>query len=112
MTNLNHITIAGNLTRDFETRQHDGTQIAENCLAHNSGTREKEHTDFIELTFWGKQAESAAQHLAKGRRVIIEGRLAIDTWDDKETGKRREKTRIKVLRWHFGDSKPQEGAGF
>ena len=55
----------------------------------------REDTTFVEVTLWGRQAEVAAQYLSKGRSVLIEGRLQMDSWEDKETGKTR--TKLKVV---------------
>ncbi len=54
----------------------------------------KEETTFVDVTLWGRQAEVAGEYLSKGRSVLIEGRLQTDSWDDKETGKRRSKLKV------------------
>lgn len=100
MANLNKVMLIGNLTRDPELRHTPkGTAVAELGLAINrvwndeSGQKREEAT-FVDVTLWGRQAELAARYLAKGRPLYIEGRLQLDTWDDKETGKKRTKLRI------------------
>ena len=59
----------------------------------DDGNRIEEVT-FVDVTLWGRQAEVAGQYLAKGRSVYIEGRLQLDTWDDKATGQKRSRLRV------------------
>ena len=100
MSSLNKVLIMGNLTRDPEIRHTPrGTAVAELSLAinrtwRNDAGEKQEETTFVEVTLWGKTAELAAKYLAKGRGVFIEGRLQMDTWDDKDTGKKRQKMKI------------------
>ena len=54
----------------------------------------REETTFVDVTLWGREAEVAGEYLAKGRPVLIEGRLQLDTWDDKTTGQKRSKLRV------------------
>lgn len=100
MANLNKVLIIGNLTRDPEIRHTPrGTAIAEISVAINrvwkdeQGSKQEE-TTFVEVTLWGRTAELAQQYLSKGKSVYIEGRLQMDTWEDKETGKKRSKMKI------------------
>ena len=78
-----------------------GSSVAEIGLAVNrswfdkQANERKEETTFIDVTLWGRTAENAAEYLAKGRAVLVEGRLQTDSWEDKETGKRR--TKLKVV---------------
>ena len=58
-----------------------------------SGEKREEVT-FIDITFWGRTAEIAGEYLKKGRSVFIEGRLQLDTWDDKQTGQKRSKLKV------------------
>lgn len=101
MPNLNKVLLIGNLTRDPDLRHTPkGTPVADISLAINrtwsdeSGARREEVT-FVDITLWNRQAELAAQYLKKGRSSLIEGRLHIDTWDDKATGQKR--SRLKVV---------------
>jgi single-strand DNA-binding protein len=100
MANLNRVLLIGNLTRDPEVRYTPkGTAVAEIGLAVNriySGEdgEKKEETTFVEVTLWARQAEIAGQYLKKGRPVFIEGRLQLDTWDDKQTGQKRSRLRV------------------
>jgi len=100
MANLNRVLLIGNLTRDPEVRYTPkGTAVAEIGLAVNriySGEdgEKKEETTFVDVTLWARQAEVAGQYLKKGRPVFIEGRLQLDTWDDKQTGQKRSRLRV------------------
>ena len=99
--NFNKVILVGNLTRDPEVRYTPGgTAVSEIGLAvsrqwfdKNSNQR-KEETTFVDVTLWARTAEVAGEYLSKGRSVLIEGRLQLDTWDDKETGKKRSKLRV------------------
>src|SRR6516164_3535213 len=78
-----------------------GTPIAEIGLAVNriiSGADQNERRDevlFVDVTLWTRLAEVAQQYLGKGRSVFVEGRLQLDTWDDKHSGQKR--SRLKVV---------------
>lgn len=118
MANLNKVMLIGNLTRDPELRYTPkGTAVTDITLAINrvwsndQGVRQ-EDTVFVEITLWGRQAELAQQYLAKGRMAYIEGRLQMDTWDDKDTGKKRSKLKVigEVLQF-LPDGKGGQGGG-
>ena len=100
MPNLNKVMLMGNLTRDPEIKYTPkGTAVADIALAVNrvysSDQGEKrEETTFVDVELWGRQAEIAGEYLKKGRPVYIEGRLKLDTWDDKQTGQKRSKMRV------------------
>lgn len=102
MASYNKVILVGNLTRDPQVRYTTGgTAVADIGLAINSqwfdkqSNQRREETTFVDVTLWGRQAEVAGEYLAKGRSVLIEGRLRMDTWDDKETGQKR--SRLKVV---------------
>jgi single-strand DNA-binding protein len=100
MANLNKVMLIGNLTRDPELRYTPkGTAVADISLAinrvwNNDQGQKQEETTFVDVTLWGRQAELAQQYLSKGRGAYVEGRLQMDTWDDKETGKKRSKLKV------------------
>jgi single-strand DNA-binding protein len=100
MANLNKVFLMGRLTRDPDVRYTPkGTQITELGLAVNrtfqgENGEKKEESVFVEIILWGKSAEVAGQYLQKGRSVFVEGRLQLDTWDDKQTGQKRSKLRV------------------
>lgn len=101
MANLNKVMLIGNLTADPDMRTTPrGNTVTELRLAINrisSGPNEgerREEVTYLDVTCWGRQAEVAGQYLAKGRPVFIEGRLQMDTWDDKQTGQKRSRIRV------------------
>ncbi len=100
MANFNKVMLMGNLTRDPEVRYTPkGTAVAEIGLAINryfSGENgeKREETTFVDVTLWGRTAEIAGEYLKKGRPVFIEGRLQLDTWDDKTSGQKRSKLKV------------------
>src|ERR1700731_2865727 len=116
MANLNRVLLIGNLTRDPEVRYTPkGTAVVEIGLAVNriySGEdgEKKEETTFVDVTLWARQAEIAGQYLKKGRPVFIEGRLQLDTWDDKQTGQKRSRLRVVAENLQLLGSR-QEGEG-
>lgn len=100
MANVNKVILIGNLTRDPEVRHTPkGTAVGDISLAANrvikddQGNR-REETTYIDVTLWGRQAELAQQYLTKGRPVYIEGRLQMDSWEDKDTGQKRSKLKV------------------
>ena len=100
MANLNKVMLIGNLTRDPELRYTPkGTAVAEigmavNRVRTNDQGQRQEDTTFVDVTLWGRQAELAQQYLSKGRPVYIEGRLQMDTWEDKNSGQKRSKLKV------------------
>ncbi len=97
----NKVILVGNLTRDPEVRYTpSGTAVCDIGLAVNrqwydkASNERKEETTFVDVTLWGRQAEVAGEYLSKGRSLLIEGRLQLDSWEDRETGKRRSKLKV------------------
>jgi single-strand DNA-binding protein len=117
MPNLNKVMLIGNLTRDPEIKYTPkGTAVADLGLAINrvysSDQGEKrEETTFVDVELWGRQAEIAGEYLKKGRPVYIEGRLKLDTWDDKETGQKRSKMRVVGETLQLLGSRDSDGDG-
>ena len=118
MANLNKVMLIGNLTRDPELRYTPkGTAVADigmaiNRVWNNESGQKQEETTFVDVTLWGRQAELAEKYLGKGRGVYIEGRLQLDTWDDKETGKKRSKLKVVGENLQFlPDGKGGSGGG-
>jgi len=101
MASYNRVVLLGNCTRDPEVKYTPkGTAVTELGLAINryyttDGGEKREETTFVDVTFWGRPAEIAGEYIKKGRPVMIEGRLQLDTWDDKQTGQKR--SRLKVV---------------
>lgn len=101
MASFNKVILVGNLTRDPQVKYTTGgTAVTELGLAvsrqwfDKQSNQKKEETTFVDVTLWGRTAEVAGEYLAKGRPVLIEGRLQLDSWDDKETGQKRSKLRV------------------
>jgi len=100
MASYNKVLLLGNCTRDPEVKYTPkGTAVAELGLAVNrvytaDNGEKREETTFVDVTFWGRQAEIVGEYLKKGRPVFVEGRLQLDTWDDKQTGAKRSKLRV------------------
>ena len=110
---LNKIFIMGRLTRDPELRRtQSGTAVTSFTLAvdrdFKSQSGEKE-TDFIDVVAWRSTAEFAAKYFTKGRMAIVEGRLQIRPWTDKD-GNNRRSAEVVADNIYFGDSK-RDSAG-
>lgn len=107
MANFNKVFLMGNLTRDPEVRYTPkGTAIATIGLAVNrvwttEGGEKKEEVTFVDVDVWGRQAETIGQYMSKGRPIFIEGRLKLDSWDDKETGQKRSKMKVVCESFQF-----------
>jgi single-strand DNA-binding protein len=101
MASFNKVILLGNLTRDPEVRYTPkGSAVADLGVAVNrqytlENGEKREEVTFVDVTFWGRTAEVAGEYLKKGRPVFIEGRLQLDTWDDKQSGQKR--SRLKVI---------------
>ena len=109
---LNHITIMGRLTRDPELRRtNSGIAVASFTVAvdrdFKSLSGEKE-TDFIDVVVWRNTAEFVSKYFSKGRMAVVEGRLQIRDWTDKDGNKRRS-AEIVADSVYFGDSKRDGG---
>ena len=118
MANLNKVLLMGNLTRDPQVRYTpSGTAVAEIGLAVNrtwfdkASNSKKEEVTFVDCVLYGRQAEVAGEYLAKGRPVFFEGRLQLDTWDDKATGQKRSKMRVVCETMQFLGGRGEGGGG-
>jgi single-strand DNA-binding protein len=109
MASLNKVFLMGNVTGDVELRYtQSGTAVAEFCIAVNERYGEKESTVFVNVTVWNKQAENCSKYVQKGSPVLVEGRWSSDTWDDKETGKKRRKDFVTANNVQFLGTSKQE----
>src|SRR6202012_3345246 len=101
MASFNKVILMGNLTRDPELRYTPkGTAIAKIGLAvnrvwTNEAGEKKEEVTFVDVDVFGRTAENVGQYMRKGRPILIEGRLKLDQWDDKQTGQK--KSRLGVV---------------
>jgi len=100
MASFNKVILLGNLTRDPEVRYTPkGSAVCDLGLAVNrqytldSGEKREEVT-FVDVVLWARLAEIAGEYLKKGRPVFIEGRLQMDSWEDKQSGQKRTKLRV------------------
>jgi len=121
MASFNKVILMGNLTRDPELRYTPkGTAIAKMGLAVNrvwtSETGEKkEEVTFVDVDVFGRTAENVGQYMRKGSPILIEGRLRLDQWDDKQTGQKRSKLGVVAETVQFlgssrGSSESSSGA--
>jgi single-strand DNA-binding protein len=101
MANVNKVILIGNVTRDPEVKfTSKGSAVTDVGLAINrtftleSGEKREEAT-FVDVELWGRLAEIAGEYAKKGRPIYIEGRLRMDTWEDKASGQKR--SRLKVV---------------
>ena len=112
---LNHITLMGRLTRDPELRRTgSGVAVASFTVAvdRDFGGRDggEKKTDFIECVAWRQTGEFISKYFTKGRMIVVEGRLEIRDWTDKEGNKRRN-AEVNVSNAYFGDSKRDGDSG-
>ena len=112
MANLNKVMLLGNLTRDPERRYApQGTAVARLGLAVNhrygQGETVREETLFIDVVVFGRQAEAASEHLAKGHPILVEGRLKLQNWEDKE-GRKHSKHEVLADRIQFLGARSRE----
>lgn len=110
---LNKVFVMGRLTRDPELRRtQSGTAVASFSLAvdrdYKSQSGEKE-TDFFDVVAWRSTGEFVAKYFTKGRMAVVEGRLQVRPWQDKD-GNNRRSTEIIAENIYFGDSK-KDGSG-
>jgi single-strand DNA-binding protein len=117
MASFNKVILLGNLTRDPEVRYTPkGSAVCDLGLAVNraytldSGEKREEVT-FVDVVLWARLAEIAGEYLKKGRPVFIEGRLQLDTWDDKTSGQKRSKLRVIGETMQLLGSRPGGGSG-
>src|SRR5436190_3976684 len=117
MANFNKVILAGNLTRDPELRYSPkGMAICKFGLAINrnwttEAGEKKEEATFVDIDAFGKQAEVIAQYVRKGQQFLVEGRLRLDQWDDKQTGQKRCKLGVVLEGFSFLGSKGGEPGG-
>lgn len=118
MASFNKVILVGNLTRDPELRYTPkGTAIAKIGLAvnrvwTNEAGEKKEEVTFVDVDIFGRTAENVGQYMRKGRPILIEGRLRLDQWDDKQTGQKKSKLGVVAETVQFlGSANGGEGGG-
>lgn len=117
MASFNKVILLGNLTRDPEVRYTPkGSAVCDLGLAVNrqytleSGEKREEVT-YVDVVLWARLAEIAGEYLKKGRPIFIEGRLQMDSWEDKQTGQKRTKLRVIGETMQLLGSRPSGGGG-
>jgi single-strand DNA-binding protein len=117
MASYNKVLLMGNLTRDPELRMTPkGTAIAQISIAVNRKFRDDQGNDREEVTYvdveaWGKQAEVIQKYLTKGRPIFVEGRLRLDSWEDKTTKEKRSKMKVVLENFQFLGERSGQGGG-
>src|SRR3954467_12169685 len=107
MNGFNKVMLMGNVTRDPQLKYLPSqTAVAEFGLAVNRRYKtahgeDREEVAFVELTAFGKQAETLNQYCHKGKPLFVEGRLKFDQWDDKDTGAKRSKLSVIAESFQF-----------
>ena len=116
MASFNRVILLGNLTRDVEVKYlQSGMAVAEVGLAVNDRRKDNktnqwiEETTFVDVTFWGRTAEIAAEYLGKGSPVLVEGRLKLDQWETE--GQKRSKLRVVCEKMQMVGTKGGGGGG-
>ena len=108
---LNKIVLMGRLTRDPELRRtQSGTAVASFTLAVDRDYKAQDgerETDFIDIVAWRGTGECVSKYFTKGRMAVVEGRLQVRDWTDKDGNKRRS-TEVVADNVYFGDSKRSE----
>ena len=116
MASFNKVVLVGNLTRDPELRYTPkGTAVAKIGLAvnrvwTNEAGEKKEEVTFVDIDMFGRTAENVAQYMRKGSPLLVEGRLRLDQWDDKQTGQKRSKLGVVAETVQFLGSPPSGDA--
>lgn len=117
MANLNKVMIIGNVTRDPEIKYTPkGSAVTDLGIAVNrvytpEGGEKREETTYVDVTLWGRQAEIAGEYCKKGRSIYIEGRLQLDSWEDKTSGQKRSKLRVVGESFQLLGPRPGGGGG-
>jgi single-strand DNA-binding protein len=117
MASFNKVILLGNLTRDPEVRYTPkGSAVCDLGIAVNrvyttEGGERREEVTFVDVVLWARLAEIAGEYLRKGRPVFIEGRLQMDSWDDKQTGQKRTKLRVVGETMQLLGGRPAGAAG-
>lgn len=117
MASFNQVILLGNLTRDPQLRYTPSQMslcefaIATNYKYKTKDGQEREEVTFVDCTAWGKQAELINQYCTKGRPLFIQGRLKLDTWEDKNGGGKRSKLSVVVENFQFVGGRDGGGGG-
>jgi len=106
---MNRVILYGNLTRDPEMKNIGTTNVTNFGIAINRRTKAGQETTFVDISAFGKTAENIAKYFTKGKPILIEGRLKLDDWQDKQTGQKRTKLKVIAEKFEFvGSSQPTQ----
>lgn len=117
MANVNKVILIGNVTRDPEVKfTPKGSAVTDIGLAINrnytlDNGEKREETIFVDVELWGRLAEIAGEYAKKGRPIYIEGRLRMDTWEDKTSGQKRSRMKVVGENLQLLGSRPPGGSG-
>jgi len=120
MPNLNKVMLMGNLTRDPEIKYTPKGMaiasfgIAVNRVWSNEAGEKQEEVTFIDIEMFGRKAEVVGEYFKKGKPIYVEGRLKLDSWDDKTSGQKKSKLKIIGETFEFlggRDGAPGGGGG-
>lgn len=103
---MNSVNLMGRLVRDTELRHTTGgMEVLSGTLAVNERVKKNDEwvdqATFVDFQMWGKRASAFHSHHKKGAQAAIEGKLRLDTWDDKQSGAKRSKLYVVANQWHF-----------
>ncbi len=116
MPSYNKVLLMGNLTRDVQVKSTSGGQsVADISIAVNRKYKTKDGQDREEVTYvdcecWGPRGEVIAKYFSKGKPIFIEGRLKLDSWEDKD-GQKRSKMRVMIEDFQFVEGRGGGGGG-
>lgn len=111
MSSYNRVILMGNVTRDPELKHLQGDKavctfgVAVNHSYKSASGERKEEVTFVDCDAWGKTAEMIAQYFTKGKPIMLEGRLRMDSWEAKDGGGKRTKLKLVVDSFAFVGSK-------
>lgn len=108
---INQVILMGRLTRDPETRTTPSGKTVTSFSIAVDRQGADDQADFFDVTAWEKTGELVQQYLSKGRRVLVQGRLRQDSWDDKETGKKRSRVEVTANDVTFLDGPSGDNGG-
>lgn len=117
MKDVNSVTLVGRLTRDPELRAtQSGTSVCTLRVAFSTSRKNasgawEDKPNYVDVTVWGSQGETCAQHLSKGRQVAILGRLEWREWEDSNSGAKRQAIDITAEQVQFLGSRDSDGSG-
>ncbi|MFZ4775322.1 MAG: single-stranded DNA-binding protein [Terrimicrobiaceae bacterium] len=117
MANVNKVILIGNVTRDPEVKfTPKGSAVADVGLAINrkytlDNGEKREETTFVDVELWGRLAEIAGEYAKKGSPLYVEGRLRMDSWDDKASGQKRSRMKVVGENIQLLGGRPSGGSG-